>query len=224
MSQDRSDEEISKNTSRPDFQEQLAEHETKWLIEEYKEANEEARYRDKLMHNSYYLIAIALVLLFGNIVSVTSGDFSKILTNLPDLIFLLGSTGGMLLVFLAVIMDTYNEKRNRAETRRRDLEEALNKRLAEEDSEIPLFAIQQHVILDDVADYFDEGESDTSQTEEWISKLANKKIREYSVFIFKFGVLLVVLAVIAFFYLIAPYILEIISWAPVACGHISYWG
>lgn len=148
------------------------------------------------MHNSYYLMAIAIVLFLGNIISWTDGTTSKIVDELPEFTFLFGATSGILLIFIAMVMRTYNKKRVLAEYRRRDIEEALNRQFDNEDIDASVFGIQQEVLVEEVSRYRDD--SDSSTTMSMLDGMADVKIGQYSVWLAKAGVLFIVLSVISF--------------------------
>lgn len=94
------------------------------LIEAYEQVNEEARYRDKLMHNSYYLVVIALILTVGNLLPLITADNLRY----PLKIMLGGASLllGIAVLGVGVVMLTYNKKRVNAEGFRGEIEQELN--------------------------------------------------------------------------------------------------
>lgn len=90
------------------------------LIDVYSEVSEEARYRDRLIHNSYYLVVIAILLTWGNAATLI---YSRGL-NLLDPRFaspVLLASGGSIVIVAAVI-HSYNQKKRAAEILRNRIE------------------------------------------------------------------------------------------------------
>jgi hypothetical protein len=76
------------------------------LLTEYTEAGEEFRYRDRLLHNSYYLLIVGSIFLSGNLIqSHTSGDAQFAIVQLL--------LGGLALIFIgAVILTHFIQRRS----------------------------------------------------------------------------------------------------------------
>lgn len=129
------DEGAVESDSEEEFIRKLSRNDPGDLVEEYKQVSEEARYRDGLMHNSYYLLVIAGVLLLG--------AFRVLFTPRFLAVYLVG--GGLLGIGVFTVMYQYNRKRVWAENRRKDVERALNRATNGEEG-APPFAIQQYVI------------------------------------------------------------------------------
>ena len=92
------------------------------LISAYIEYSEESRYRDGLMHNSYYFVLIAIVLFAGHVLTL---NLSTSPLTSPRLGFLVASAG-FVTFGIGVVMKTYNRKRINAEKQRQILENKLN--------------------------------------------------------------------------------------------------
>jgi hypothetical protein len=94
------------------------------LIKAYIQYSEETRYRDGLMHNSYYFILIAIVLVAGQLVS--AGPIERLL-EAPRfylaMLMLSVATAG-----IGVVINNYQRKRNDAENERKFLENVLDRK------------------------------------------------------------------------------------------------
>ena len=103
------------------------------LIAEYQQTGEEARSRDNLIHNSYYLMAFSLgVFAVGAINLFNKG-------NVIGVVLLLVIASAVF-AFLSVMIYTFSTYRASAWSRRRQLEEIVEK------YEPGLFLIQRHVV------------------------------------------------------------------------------
>ncbi|SEN03946.1 hypothetical protein SAMN05216388_1001221 [Halorientalis persicus] len=184
--------ECNESDSLNQYQDALNQVDTDLLIEEYKELGEEVRYRDGLMHNSYYLIAIAIVFFVGNVIDWTDGDIYNIISEFTEFVLLFGSTSGALMMFVAVVLRTYNEKRVRAERRRRDIEKALNMREKDADKNVPLYAVQKDVLNNNLECRNED--STSSLMLSCLQKIETIGMSHYSLWLFTIGVALVLFA------------------------------
>jgi hypothetical protein len=89
------------------------------LLQEYEEVCNEVRYRDRIIHNSYYL----LVIIFGVFAQGTLGFIRG--GDLLASAAMAGSAGGAFL-FLSFIIYTYNERRLEAMMRRFEVSQIVN--------------------------------------------------------------------------------------------------
>lgn len=90
------------------------------LIDIYSEVSEEARYRDRLIHNSYYLIVIAILLTWGNAATlIYSRGFDLLDPRFASPVLL--ASGGSIFIVAAVI-HSYNQKKRAAEILRNRIE------------------------------------------------------------------------------------------------------
>lgn len=92
------------------------------LVQAYIQYSEESRYRDRVMHNSYYFILIAIVLISVQLLSVNLD--SSLLVSLSFGISLL--MVGFALFGIVLVMISYHNKRVYAEHRRQVIERALD--------------------------------------------------------------------------------------------------
>ncbi len=92
------------------------------LIQAYIQYSEESRYRDGLMHNSYYFILIASVIFAGNLLSLDLGSSPVESRKLWAAVAVIG----VVLAGIGVVMQTYQRKRQNAEDQRQVLEDILN--------------------------------------------------------------------------------------------------
>ncbi|WP_164471802.1 hypothetical protein [Halosimplex salinum] len=89
------------------------------LIKGYIQYSEESRYRDGIMHNSYYFVLVAVVLFSGHVLSLEFNAVDFYSYKFGILLF----TGGIVTFGISVVMKTYNRKRINAEHRRDVLEQ-----------------------------------------------------------------------------------------------------
>jgi hypothetical protein len=190
------------NISREEVAEELSKYDAEDLLVEYRELSEEVRYRDGLMHNSYYLIAIALIFFMGNIISWTEGNFHRLFQI--ESIALFFSFGGLLLMFISAVMYTYNEKRNRAESRRADIELALNMRKNRVNRHQPPFSIQKYVLRDDLSNHWTKtgGEAQSNPIVSLFEEFVDIDIGQVTVVLFYIGLLTLIGGAIGFLYLV----------------------
>ncbi|KZX49314.1 hypothetical protein [Haloarcula sp. K1] len=92
------------------------------LIKGYIQYSEESRYRDGIMHNSYYFVLFAVAIFTGHIVSLDLRTF-EIWSLKSGILFL---SVGLVLLGISVVMKTYNRKRINAEDRRYVIENILD--------------------------------------------------------------------------------------------------
>lgn len=92
------------------------------LIKSYIQYSEESRYRDGLMHNSYYFILISVVIFSGHILSLNP---KGPLLQSPRVGFTLLS-GGVAASGIGAILITYNRKKINAEDQRHIIEKVLD--------------------------------------------------------------------------------------------------
>ena len=93
------------------------------LIKAYIQYSEESRYRDQLMHNSYYFVLISLVLLSGTLTTIFEGP--KPTSDL--VIAIVGIPIGVAAMGIGIVMKTYNRKRINAENQRQAIEHVLSR-------------------------------------------------------------------------------------------------
>lgn len=205
------DSDETKRVERSDVRHELAHYDKEDLLAEYTELSEEVRYRDGLMHNSYYLIAIALVFLLGNIITWSDGSIQSIFQ--PGFIALFCIFGGLLSIVVSVVMKTYNEKRVRAEQRRADIEAALNQKLGVQESAQPVFAIQKFVLRNNLREHWTHGQpiSSSDRVNIVIKHIADRRLGDYTALLFVMGLFSFVIGLIAFVASILPYALPIVE-------------
>lgn len=92
------------------------------LIKAYIQYSEESRYRDGLMHNSYYFVLIATVLFAGQILTLELNSNPLEAIRFGFALAAAGFVG----FGIGVVMKTYNRKRINAEDQRQVLENALD--------------------------------------------------------------------------------------------------
>jgi hypothetical protein len=121
----------------------LSDEQLKLLIAGFEQISEEVRYRDRLMHTSYYLVVIAMVIGVGSLLSLFTADS---LRYPPELVW-----GGILLLFgfassgIGIVMLVYNEKRNNASRFRADIARKLEPYFDSSDIASP-FDINRQVV------------------------------------------------------------------------------
>jgi len=103
------------------------------LLQEYAEIGDEIRYRDRVIHNSYYL----LVIIFGVFAQGTLGLITNASSSTPTTagyasagILSYGAGGAFL--FLSFIIYTYNERRLEAMLRRFEVAKCVNDRYSDD--------------------------------------------------------------------------------------------
>lgn len=125
------------------------------LIKAHIQYSEESRYRDKIMHNSYYFVLTGLVAFAGHLLSISSQNPLTQSFRLGFALFV----GGVVAFFIAIIMKIYNTKRINAEHQRQVIEHVLDERYSktgmykiEKNEDLPTrnkdnpFAMQEMVI------------------------------------------------------------------------------
>lgn len=110
------------------------------LLEAYKQASQESRYRDGLMHNSYYLVIIAAIIASGNIYSLSDGEYSTLMSL--DVLTSMLLVSGIAMSGIGIVMLTYNRKRINAE----DLRQCIEHRIDDDYSGQQPLMIQSAVI------------------------------------------------------------------------------
>lgn len=93
------------------------------IIKAYIQYSEESRYRDRLMHNSYYLILIIIALFAGHLINL---ELKKNPLYLNQSLWITILIGGIVAGGIGAIMATYNRKRINAEDQRQVLENVLD--------------------------------------------------------------------------------------------------
>jgi hypothetical protein len=89
------------------------------IMKGYIQYSKESRYRDGIMHNSYYFVLVAAVLFSGHVLSIEFSTVKFYSYEIGILLF----TGGIVTFGISVVMKTYNRKRINAEHRRDVLEQ-----------------------------------------------------------------------------------------------------
>ncbi|GAB3665347.1 hypothetical protein [Halopiger thermotolerans] len=87
------------------------------LETEYEQTGEEIRYRDRILHNSYYL----LVIIFG----VFAGNVLNQWGNSAIAVAALSFSAGIAFLFLAIVIEVYFRRRSSAMVRRDEVERAI---------------------------------------------------------------------------------------------------
>ena len=91
----------------------------KWLVE-YEQAGEEVRYRDRILHNSYYLLVISFAAFSGSALNLANRDEPFFIGIILLSVFAAGA-----FAFLAIVLYVYNEKRIIAMFRRQQIGNVL---------------------------------------------------------------------------------------------------
>lgn len=104
-------EEEDEEQGRSTFSEELYDKEL--LITEYTQAGEEFRYRDKLLHNSYYLLIIATIAIVG----ITAREFRSGNLLTTSMTVMVGGLGFSLIG--AIILNHFIQRRSAASLRTR---------------------------------------------------------------------------------------------------------
>lgn len=94
-------------------------------IQGYTQASEEARFRDGLIHTSYYLIIIAALIVGGNLTTfLSNGETSLASVGASVLLISVGFAA----IAIGWVLSTYAGKREAAANRRAQVEHELRKR------------------------------------------------------------------------------------------------
>lgn len=88
----------------------------KLLTVEYEQAGEEIRYRDKILHNSYYLLIIILGVFVGNLFNHKQSVIAFIAIS---------TVAGVAFAFLGFVVEVYFRRRESAMVRRGQVEDRI---------------------------------------------------------------------------------------------------
>lgn len=92
----------------------------KVLLVDYEAAAEDARYRDRILHYTYYLAVVILGLVLNGIVTVLSLDPPKAWLLIP-----MGGIGTIMMTVLLMWSESFREGRDASWARRSEIEEYL---------------------------------------------------------------------------------------------------
>lgn len=87
------------------------------LETEYEQAGEEIRYRDRILHNSYYLLVIIFGVFAGNVLNQWGESTVAVVA--------LSLAAGIAFLFLATVIEVYFRRRTSAMVRRDEVERAI---------------------------------------------------------------------------------------------------
>lgn len=97
----------------------IAEKTIDLLDTEYGEVGEEIRYRDRILHNSYYLLVIIFGVFAGNVLNQWGNSVVAVVA--------LSFAAGFAFLFLATVIEVYFRRRTSAMVRRDEVERAIRK-------------------------------------------------------------------------------------------------